>query len=75
MKKNWTRQEIEDIYNQPFLDLVYQAATVHRENHNPNNEDTPVAETVASSAAHKDEPAKQERIGIHHPLQRLEAGV
>lgn len=36
MKKNWTRQEIEDIYNQPFLDLVYQAATVHRENHNPN---------------------------------------
>lgn len=35
MKKNWTRQEIVDLYNQPFLDLVYQAASVHREYHNP----------------------------------------
>lgn len=31
-KHDWTNQEIADIYNTPFLDLVYQAASVHREN-------------------------------------------
>ena len=34
-KHNWTQEEIKEIYNQPFLELVYQAATVHRENHDP----------------------------------------
>ncbi|MES2418917.1 MAG: biotin synthase BioB [Bacteroidota bacterium] len=32
LKHNWTKEEITAIYNQPFLDLVYQAASVHREN-------------------------------------------
>ena len=32
LKNNWTLTEIENIYNQPLLDLMYQAATVHREN-------------------------------------------
>jgi biotin synthase len=36
VRNNWTREEVEKIYNQPFLDLVYQAATVHRENFDPN---------------------------------------
>lgn len=31
IKNNWTRQEIEKIYNTPVLDLIYKAATVHRE--------------------------------------------
>ena len=31
-KHNWTKEEILDIYNQPFLDLLYQAASIHREN-------------------------------------------
>lgn len=36
LRYNWTREEIKQIYNLPFLDLVYYAATVHRENHNPS---------------------------------------
>jgi len=36
IRHDWTRQEIEAIYHQPFLDLVYQAATVHRQYHDPN---------------------------------------
>jgi biotin synthase len=36
IKNNWTKQEILDIYNQPFMDLLYQAASVHRETHDPN---------------------------------------
>ncbi len=30
-RTNWTRAEIEAIYNQPLLELVFQAATVHRQ--------------------------------------------
>ncbi|MCE2772641.1 MAG: biotin synthase BioB [Bacteroidetes bacterium] len=34
-KHNWTKQEILDIYNTALLELVYRAATVHREHHDP----------------------------------------
>lgn len=33
IRNNWTIQEIEEIYNLPVLDLMYKAATVHREYH------------------------------------------
>ncbi|MEO0572418.1 MAG: biotin synthase BioB [Bacteroidota bacterium] len=36
MRHNWTKEEILDIYNQPLMELLYQAATIHRENHDPN---------------------------------------
>lgn len=35
--KTWTLDEISAIYAQPFNDLLYQAQTIHRENHKPNN--------------------------------------
>lgn len=31
IKNTWTREEITRIYNTPILDLIYQAATVHRQ--------------------------------------------
>jgi biotin synthase len=31
-KHNWTKEEILDIYNQPFLDLIFDAASIHRQN-------------------------------------------
>ncbi|MCO4746035.1 MAG: biotin synthase BioB [Proteobacteria bacterium] len=31
-----TREEIAAIHDQPFMDLVFEAATVHRANHDPN---------------------------------------
>ncbi len=31
--KHWTREEISGIYNMPVLELMYRAATVHREHH------------------------------------------
>jgi len=34
-RNNWTLEEIEEIYHLPLLELVYKAATVHREWHNP----------------------------------------
>ena len=33
VRTDWTRPEIAALFNLPFDELVYQAATVHRENH------------------------------------------
>ncbi len=35
IRQNWTKKEIIDIYNKPLLELVYEAASVHRQYHNP----------------------------------------
>lgn len=32
LRHDWTKEEISDIYHKPFLDLVYEAASIHREN-------------------------------------------
>ena len=36
IRNNWTREEVMAIYNKPMMELLYQAATVHREYHDPN---------------------------------------
>lgn len=35
IRNNWTREEIATIYHSPVLDLIYRAATVHREHNDP----------------------------------------
>ena len=32
----WTRQQVADLFELPFNDLIFQAASVHRENHDAN---------------------------------------
>jgi biotin synthase len=36
IRHDWTFQEISDIYHQPILELIYQAATIHRKHHDPS---------------------------------------
>ena len=36
IRHDWTKEEIIEIYNKPLLDLIYEAATIHRKYHNPN---------------------------------------
>ena len=36
IKHNWTKEEIIAIYNKPLMDLMYEAATIHRASHDPN---------------------------------------
>ena len=36
MRHDWTKEEILEIYHTPLMDLLYKAATVHRESHDPN---------------------------------------
>lgn len=35
VRHNWTLEEISKIYHQPLLELVFQAATTHRQFHDP----------------------------------------
>jgi biotin synthase len=35
-KHDWTKEEIIAIYNKPMMDLLFEAATVHREHHDHN---------------------------------------
>lgn len=30
IRNNWTKEEIAEVYNRPLLELIYEAATVHR---------------------------------------------
>ncbi|MCM1958803.1 biotin synthase BioB [Acinetobacter modestus] len=36
LRNDWTRDEIQALYDQPFLDLVFEAQSVHREHFQPN---------------------------------------
>ncbi|WP_299313394.1 biotin synthase BioB [uncultured Aquimarina sp.] len=36
IRHDWTSQEILDIYNKPLMELLFEAATIHREYHDPN---------------------------------------
>ena len=35
-RHSWTKQEIQKIYDSPLLDLVFRAASVHRQYHDPS---------------------------------------
>ena len=35
VRYNWKKEEIEEVFNMPLLNLVYRAADVHRRFHNP----------------------------------------
>ncbi|MBD0831083.1 biotin synthase BioB [Aestuariibaculum sediminum] len=35
-RHNWTKEEILEIYNKPLMELLYDAATIHRLHHEPN---------------------------------------
>lgn len=36
VRNDWTREEIQNLYQQPFLDLVFEAQRVHREHFSAN---------------------------------------
>lgn len=36
MQQKWTREDAQELYEQPFMDLLYQAHTVHRQHFDPN---------------------------------------
>lgn len=35
-RSDWTKSEVRELFEKPLLDLVFQAASIHREHHDPN---------------------------------------
>lgn len=35
-RPDWTKEEVQQIYDSPLLDLVFRAASVHRQHHDPS---------------------------------------
>jgi biotin synthase len=35
MRNDWTKEEVQQIYDTPLLDLVFRSASVHRQSHDP----------------------------------------
>jgi len=35
-RHDWTKEEVKQIYDTPLLDLVFRAASVHRQHHDPS---------------------------------------
>jgi hypothetical protein len=35
VRTDWTRDEVAEVFNTPLLDLMFAAASVHRQNHDP----------------------------------------
>lgn len=36
LRHDWTVDEVQALYDLPFMELLYRAHTVHRENFDPN---------------------------------------
>lgn len=36
IRTDWTKQELLDLFDQPFMDLLFEAQTVHRQNFDPS---------------------------------------
>lgn len=36
IRNNWTKEEIKEIFDRPVLELIYEAATVHRQHNDPS---------------------------------------
>ncbi len=36
IRHNWTKEEIINLYNKPLMDLLFEAASIHRQHHDPN---------------------------------------
>ena len=54
MKNDWTKDEVSGIYSLPLMELVYKAAGVHRENHNPAHIKSSVLISVKTGACPED---------------------
>lgn len=56
-RHTWAKQEIQKIYNTPLLDLVYRAAAVHRQHHDPSKIQLCTLMNIKSMSITSDVPA------------------
>ena len=54
LRNNWSKQEISDLFNSPFNDLLFQAQSVHRQNFNPNQVQVSTLLSIKTGACPED---------------------
>ena len=54
IRNNWNIKEIEELFDLPFNDLIYQAQTVHRNNFNPNEVQVSTLLSIKTGACPED---------------------
>src|SRR5690554_8165454 len=84
VRNDWSREEIEALYQQPFLDLVFEAQRVHREHFAANTIQVSTLLSIktgkctedckyCSQSAHYDSQlAAEKRIAVEKVIQRSE---
>ena len=84
-RNDWTREEIQQLYEQPFLDLLFQAQQVHREHFQPNQIQVSTLLSIktgkcpedckyCSQSAHYDSKLEAEkRIAVEKVIQEAQA--
>jgi len=54
VRHDWTLAEVEGLFAQPFMDLLFQAQRVHRANHEPNTVQTSTLLSIKTGACPED---------------------
>ena len=54
LRNNWSKQEISDLFNSPFNDLLFQAQSVHRQNFDPNQVQVSTLLSIKTGACPED---------------------
>lgn len=76
-RSNWSKKEVAEIYHLPLLDLVFKAAAVHREFHDPNEVQISTLLSIKTGGCIEDcsycPQAARYQTGVKvHPLMKLE---
>lgn len=77
IRNDWAIKEIEDIYNLPLMELVYRAASVHREYHDPQKIKISTLISVKTGACPEDcaycaQSSRYNSEVESHPLMQLQ---
>ncbi|KAE8178613.1 biotin synthase BioB [Photobacterium carnosum] len=54
VRNNWTVEEVQALFNQPFMDLVFEAQQVHRRYHQPNQVQVSTLLSIKTGACPED---------------------
>ena len=54
LRNNWSKQEISDLFNSPFNDLLFQAQSIHRQNFDPNQVQVSTLLSIKTGACPED---------------------
>lgn len=54
LRHNWTREEVDTLFNLPFMELMFQAQQVHRHYHDPNKVQVSTLLSIKTGACPED---------------------